>query len=135
MQQKSFLTQSDVALILEAAQAHAKQKQWAVTIAVADDGGHLLGLLRMDRASPFTSQMAPAKARTAAMGRRESKGFEDIINQGRSAFGSVPLSDGMIEGGVPVIVEGHVVGAVGVSGVKSFEDVEIARAGVAALGL
>ncbi|CAM4143112.1 GlcG/HbpS family heme-binding protein [Kerstersia similis] len=135
MQQKSYMTQSDVALILDTAQAYAKQKQWAVTIAVADDGGHLLGLLRMDRASPFTAQVAPAKARTAAMGRRESKGFEDMINQGRYAFGSVPLSEGMLEGGVPVIVDGQVVGAVGVSGVKSHEDVEIARAGIAALGL
>lgn len=135
MQHKPFLSQSDVRLILDAAQAHAQQHGWAVTIAVADDGGHLLGLLRMDRASPFTSQMAPAKARAAAMGRRESKGFEDIINQGRFAFGSAPLSEGMLEGGVPVLVEGQVAGAVGVSGVKSSEDVEIARAGIAALGL
>lgn len=135
MQQKFFLTQSEVTQILDAAQSYAWQKQWAVTIAVADDGGHLLGLLRMDRASPFTSLVAPAKARAAAMGRRESKGFEDLINQGRYAFGSAPLSEGMLEGGVPIIVDGQVAGSVGVSGVKSAEDVEIARAGIAALGL
>ncbi|MGC8000263.1 GlcG/HbpS family heme-binding protein, partial [Salmonella enterica] len=96
---------------------------------------HLLWLQRMDGAAPISSQIAPAKARTAALGRRESKIYEDMINNGRVSFLSAPGLDGLLEGGVPVVVEGHYVGAVGVSGVKSSEDVQIAKAGIAALGL
>ncbi|HET7223355.1 MAG TPA: heme-binding protein, partial [Rhodanobacteraceae bacterium] len=70
---------------------------------------------------------------TAALGRRETKIFEDIINNGRTAFVTVPCVDGMLEGGVPVIVDGQVVGAVGVSGVKSEQDVQVAKAGIGAL--
>jgi len=134
MKTKAVLGAEDVKKILAAAEAHALKNNWAVTIAVADDGGHLLGLLRGDGAAPISSHIAPAKARTAAMGRRESKSYEDIINQGRYSFLSAPL-EGMLEGGVPVVADGQVIGAVGVSGVKSTEDAEIARAGIAALGL
>ena len=104
-----------------------------MTIAVVDDGGHLLALQRLDGAAPISSQIAPAKARTAALGRRESKVYEDMINQGRHSFLSAPM-EGLLEGGVPVLVDGHCLGAVGVSGVKSSEDAQIARAGIAALG-
>lgn len=76
-----------------------------------------------------------AKARTSALGRRESKGFEDMINGGRTAFLSAPLIDGMLEGGVPIMKDGECVGAVGVSGVKAPEDAQIAKAGIAVLGL
>ena len=76
---------------------------------------------------------SPAKARTAALGRRESKTYEDMINQGRMSFLSAPTIEGLLEGGVPVMVDGHCVGAVGVSGVKSSEDVQIAKAGIAAV--
>ena len=132
MHTKPVLSINDVQTMLDAARRHAEQHKWPVTIAVADDGGHLLGLVRLDGAMPFSSLMAPAKARSAALGRRESKGFEDMINQGRYAFLSAPL-EGMLEGGVPIVHEGHVVGAIGVSGVKSDEDAQIARAGIAAL--
>ena len=106
---------------------------WAVTIAITDDGGHLLWLQRLDGAAPISAEIAVAKARTAALGRRESKGYEDMINQGRTAFLSAPGLQGMLEGGVPIMAAGHCVGAVGVSGVKSTEDAQIARAGVAAV--
>jgi uncharacterized protein GlcG (DUF336 family) len=76
---------------------------------------------------------APAKAHTAALGRRESKVYEDMINGGRQSFLSVPGMYGLLEGGVPILVDGQCVGAVGVSGVKSSEDAEIAKAGIAAL--
>ncbi|HLT99205.1 MAG TPA: heme-binding protein [Burkholderiaceae bacterium] len=132
MNTKPVLSVDDVQDILLAARRHAEENKWAVTIAVADDGGHLLGLLRLDGAAPLSAHIAPAKARTAALGRRESKGFEDTINQGRYAFLSAPL-EGMLEGGVPIVHDGHVIGAVGVSGVKSDEDAQIARAGIAAL--
>jgi len=78
--------------------------------------------------------MAFAKCSAAALGRRESKAFEDMINQGRTAFVTAPLR-GLLEGGVPILAEGHAIGAVGVSGVKSSEDAEIARAGIAALAV
>lgn len=132
MNTKPVLSVEDVQTILNAARRHAEENKWPVTIAVADDGGHLLGMIRLDGAAPLSSHIAPAKARTAALGRRESKGFEDVINNGRYAFLSAPL-EGMLEGGVPIVHDGHVVGSVGVSGVKSDEDAQIARADIAAL--
>ena len=135
MQTKPFLTLDDVKKIAAGAEAEARANNWNVVISVVDDGGHLLWLQRMDGAAPISSQIAPAKARTAAVGRRESKIYEDMINNGRVSFLSAPGLDGLLEGGVPVVVEGHYVGAVGVSGVKSSEDVQIAKAGIAALGL
>jgi uncharacterized protein GlcG (DUF336 family) len=132
MKTKAYLCLDDVRAIAAAALAHAQAKNWAVTLCVCDDGGHILLVQRADGAAPFTADMAIAKASTAALGRRESKAFEDMINQGRTAFVSAPLR-GLLEGGVPIVVDGQVVGAVGVSGVKSSEDAEIARAGIAAL--
>lgn len=132
---KPYLTHEDARRIATAAEAEARTHQWAVTIAVVDDGGHLLWLQRLDGAAPVSSHIAPAKARTAALGRRESKGYEEVINGGRMAFLSAPTLEGMLEGGVPVMAAGHCVGAVGVSGVKSSEDAQIARAGIAALTL
>jgi glc operon protein GlcG len=134
MKQKPFLTADDARRIAKAAEAEAIANQWAVTIAVVDDGGHMLWLQRLDGAAPLSAQIAPAKARASALGRRESKVYEDMINGGRSAFLSAPALDGMLEGGVPVTIDGHCIGAVGVSGVKASEDAQIARAGIAALG-
>ena len=132
---KSLLTLADVRAIAQAAEAEALAQQWPVTIAIVDDGGHLLWLQRLDGAAAISAHIAPAKARTAALGRRESKVYEDVINQGRMSFLSAPLLDGMLEGGIPVMVDGQCVGAVGVSGVKPNEDAQVARAGIAALGL
>ena len=84
---------------------------------------------------PITAHLAPAKANTAAMGRRDSKIYEDTINGGRVSFLSAPHLQGMLEGGVPILKDGQCLGAVGVSGVKSTEDAQIARAGIAAIGL
>ena len=135
MQTKSFLELSDIKKIAAAAEAEALKHAWAVTIAIVDDGGHLLWLQRMDGAAPISAHIAPAKAHTAALGRRESKIYEDMINSGRYSFMSAPEIEALLEGGVPVIKDGHVIGAVGVSGVKSNEDAQIAKAGIAALGL
>ena len=125
---------ADVKTIAAAAEAEALKNRWAVSIGIVDDGGHLLWLQRLDGAAPVSAAIAPAKARTAALGRRETKVYEDMINGGRTSFLSAPLIEGMLEGGVPILVDGHCVGAVGVSGVKSSEDAQIARAGIAALG-
>lgn len=135
MKTKSFLELADVKAIAAAAEAEALKNSWAVTIAVVDDGGHLLWLQRLDGAPPVSSHIAPAKANTAAIGRRESKVYEDVINGGRVSFLSAPQLKGLLEGGVPIVKDGQVIGAVGVSGVKSNEDAQIARAGIAALGL
>ena len=134
MQTKPFLSLADVKRIAAGAEAEALANQWAVTIAIVDDGGHLLWLQRLDGVAPISAQIAPAKARTAALGRRESRIYEEMVNGGRVSFLSAPGLDGLLEGGVPVLVDGHCVGAVGVSGVKSSEDVQIAKAGIAALG-
>lgn len=134
MKTKHVLTSDDVKKIAAAAEAEALANKWAVTIAIVDDGGHLLNLQRLDGAAPISSLIGPAKARTAALGQRETKIYEDIVNNGRTAFLSAPL-DGLLEGGVPIIVEGQTIGAVGVSGVKSNEDAQVAKAGIAALGL
>ena len=129
---KSVLTVAETTKILDAARAEAEKNNWAVTIAVADDGGHLLSLLRLDGCAPVGAYIAPEKARTAALGRRESKVYENMINGGRTAFLSAPLA-GTLEGGVPVIVDGQVIGTVGVSGVKADQDAQVAKAGAAAL--
>lgn len=133
MKTKPMLTLDDARRIAAACEGEAATHRWAVAIAVCDDGGHLLLLHRADGVPPVSAAIAPAKARAAALGKRETKVYEDMINGGRTAFLSAPL-DGMLEGGVPIVVEGHVVGAVGVSGVKSHEDAQVARAGIAALG-
>ncbi|MGV3728500.1 GlcG/HbpS family heme-binding protein [Hydrogenophaga sp.] len=135
MKNKAVLDLADVKLIAAAAEAEAIKHNWAVTIAIVDDGGHLLWLQRLDGAAAISAHIAPAKAHTAAMGRRESKIYEDVINQGRVSFLSAPLLQGMLEGGVPILKDGQCLGAVGVSGVKSTEDAQIARAGIAAMGL
>ncbi len=135
MKTKAVLELADVKTIAAAAEAEALQNQWAVTIAIVDDGGHLLWLQRLDGAPAISAQIAPAKAHTAALGRRESKVYEDVINGGRTSFLSAPGVQGLLEGGVPVMKDGQCIGAVGVSGVKSSEDAQIARAGIAAIGL
>ena len=134
MNSKPYLGINEARAIAAAAEQEALKNKWAVSIAIVDDGGHLLWLQRLDGAPPISAQIAPGKARTAALGRRESKNYEEMINQGRVSFLSAPGLDALLEGGVPVMHDGHCIGAVGVSGVKSIEDVQIAKAGIAALG-
>ncbi|NWO11481.1 hypothetical protein HLV40_13865 [Chromohalobacter salexigens] len=132
MKTQAVLELSDVNRLLDAGQQEAEANGWAVTIAVADAGGHLLGLRRMDGAAPFSAGIATEKARNAAIGRKETQAFEDMINNGRTAFVSAPMQ-ALLAGGVPVIVEGNVIASVGVSGVKPDQDVQVAKAAVAAL--
>lgn len=133
MNSKSVLSQTEVSQILAAARSEAQNNQWAVTIAIVDDGGHLLALERLDGAAPISAYIATEKARTSALGRRESKGYEEMVNGGRHAFLSAPLLTSL-EGGVPIIVDGQVIGAVGVSGVKAEQDAQVARVGAQCLG-
>jgi uncharacterized protein GlcG (DUF336 family) len=132
MIQRPVLTAADVERMARAAEAEAVNNGWAVTIAICDDGGHLLYLKRLDGAPPVSAAIAPRKAITSAIGRRESGVYEKMVNEGRVSFLSVDQVT-PLEGGAPILVDGHCVGAIGVSGVKSSEDLQIARAGIAAL--
>ncbi len=132
MQIKAVLGSTEVTRILAGAREEAQRNQWAVTIAVVDDGGHPLALERLDGCAPIAAYIATEKARSAALGRRETKAFEDMVNGGRTAFVSAPLLTSL-EGGVPVLIDGQVIGAVGVSGVKAEQDAQVAVAGIAAL--
>ncbi|KON80793.1 heme-binding protein [Azoarcus sp. PA01] len=125
------LTLDDVRRIAAAAEAEALRQGWAVTIAVCDAGGHAIWLQRMDGAPLMSASVAPEKARTCVMSGKSSKIFEDMVNKGRFAALSMPVVP--LEGGEPIIVDGMVIGAVGVSGVKAGEDAQVARAGLAVL--
>jgi glc operon protein GlcG len=100
MKTKPCLTLEDARLALAASYAEASANGWAVTIAVVDDAGLTLALERMDGCAPISSLIAVDKARTAALGRRESKVYEDMINAGRTAFLSAPGLSGLLEGGI-----------------------------------
>lgn len=132
MKTKQFLTLEDTQKILAAAEAEATKNNWAVCIAVVDDGGHLLGFLRLDACAPSSVAIAQGKARSAALRRRPTKSDEDMVNNGRVSALSMPGIT-FLEGGVPIVVDGDTVGAVGVSGVKSSDDALIAQAGINAL--
>jgi glc operon protein GlcG len=132
MKSKAVLSQTEVSRILAAARTEAQNNQWAVTIVIVDDGGHPLALERLDGCAPIGAYIATEKARTSALGRRESKGYEEMVNGGRHAFLSAPLLTSL-EGGVPIIVDGQVIGAVGVSGVKAEQDAQVAKAGAQSL--
>ena len=123
-----MLTLEDCRKISAAAEAEAIRNKWIVCVAILDDGGHLLHLERMDGATPANAEIAVQKARTAALTRRTSKAWEDRITAGRLAMLKMPVLP--VQGGVPILVEGVCVGAVGVSGVQSHEDEQIAEAGI-----
>ena len=131
MKTKPILTQQDCEKIQTAARAEAVRNKWNVTIAIVDDGGHLLSLVRGDGASPVTAEIATMKAHGAAVARRSTKVAEDRIAS-RPALIKMPVLP--VQGGVPIMHDGHCVGAVGVSGVQSHEDEQIAAAGIKALG-
>lgn len=132
MKSKAVLSQTEVQQILKAARSEAQNNHWAVSIAIVDDGGHPLALERLDECAPISAYIATEKARTSALGRRESKGYEDMVNGGRHAFLSAPLLTSL-EGGVPIIVDDQVIGAIGVSGVTSVQDAQVAKAGAHSL--
>ncbi len=132
MRTKRVLSLSDVRQILDAARAEAEQRKWNVSIAVVDDGGFLLALERMDGAFPASAEIATRKAWTAAMVRLPTKSLEEMVKE-RPALVGFP-GQLRVQGGLPILVEGECVGAVGVSGVASHEDEQVARAGLGALG-
>jgi glc operon protein GlcG len=127
---KKYLTLADVKVVAAGCESEALRQNMAVTIAIADDGGHLIWLQRLDGAPLISMDIAAGKARTAAMGRRPSKSFADRIAGGENAVLSMPGGLTFLEGGEPIMVDGECVGAVGVSGVRSADDAQIARTGI-----
>jgi glc operon protein GlcG len=132
MRTKPCLTSADVKKILAACEAEAAKNKWAVSIAIVDDGGFLIGFTRMDGAAAITAEVATGKARTSAMTKRPSKFFEDRVKE-RPAFAGFPAGI-LIQGGLPIVYENECVGAIGVSGVQSHEDEQVAQAGANVLG-
>jgi len=132
MKTRPVLALEDCLKISAAAQQEAQRNKWIVAIAILDDGGHLLHFARMDGATPANAAIAVEKARTAALSRRSTGVWEERIKAGRTSMLKMP---GIlpVQGGVPIVAEGACVGAVGVSGVQSHEDEQIANAGIAAL--
>lgn len=131
MRHKPILTSSDAQKMIAASKAEAEKNNWPVSIAIVDDGGYLLHLERMDGAVLQSPDVATRKARTAALSQRPTKALEDMTKE-RPVMLVFP--DRLpIQGGLPIVHENHCVGAVGVSGVKSHEDEQIAAAGIAAL--
>ncbi|TVT76216.1 MAG: heme-binding protein [Denitromonas halophila] len=132
MKTTHMLTLNDAKQMAAAAETEALANGWAVSIAICDAGGHALWLQRMDGAPLMSAAVAPEKARTCVLTGKPSKVFEDMVNKGRFAALAMPVVP--LEGGEPIVVDGAVIGAVGVSGVTAGEDAQVARAGVAALG-
>jgi glc operon protein GlcG len=128
MKTRPALSLDDVKVILQAAENEALKNNWQVAIAVLDDGGHLLGFARMDCATPANARIALEKAETAALSRRSSKSWEDRVAGGRLSMLKMPILP--VQGGVPVVFDAYCIGAVGVSGVQSHEDEQIAEAGI-----
>jgi uncharacterized protein GlcG (DUF336 family) len=131
MRTKPSLAAADVKTMLAACEAKAVASGWAVSIAIVDDGGFLLGLQRMDGVGGFTAEVATGKARASALTRQPTKVFEDRVKE-RPAFTTFPAGV-LVQGAVPLSYQGECVGAIGVSGVTSPQDEQVAQAGADAL--
>ena len=131
---KKVLTLDAAKKIAAAAEAEARKNNWNVVIAVVDDGGHLVYLQRIDGTQTGSIDVAIGKARTSAAFKRPTKVFDELAKT-RPSITSISPNAVLLEGGVPVVVDGQVVGAVGVSGVTSAQDAQVAEAGIAALGM
>ncbi len=131
MKTRAMLTLDDCRKISAAAEAEAAKNNWSVAIAILDDGGHLLHLVRMDGATPANAEIAVMKARTSALTRRPSKMWEERVAAGRLVMMKMPVLP--VQGGLPIMVEGVCIGGIGASGVQSHEDEQICQAGLHAL--
>jgi glc operon protein GlcG len=131
MKNRPMLTLEDCRKITAAAEAEARKNNWNVCIAVLDDGGHLLHLARMDGASPANARIAIAKGRTAAETRRSTAVWQERIAKRPELLMMPEVTP--VQGGLPIMAEGVCVGAVGISGVQSHEDEQVAAAGIKAI--
>jgi glc operon protein GlcG len=133
MRQRPALTAADCHKMMEACKAEAQKNKWPVTIAIVDDSGAALLVERLDGAGAISATVAMGKAQTSAVTKRPSKFFEDRIKE-RPGFVTFPTPGVMFQGGLPLVHQGECVGGIGVSGVQSHEDEQVAQAGVTALG-
>lgn len=120
--------------VAHAAQREAERHGWTMVIAIVDSGGHLVLHVRLDQAQLGSIEVARQKAETAVRFRRPTKRFEDALAEGGlhlRLLGMTNLTP--LDGGLPLVVDGHVVGAIGVSGMQSHEDAQVAEAGAAVL--
>ncbi|UGQ27768.1 heme-binding protein [Acinetobacter calcoaceticus] len=127
MKTKYYLTLADAEFLMEEAQKYAIEHNFKVSIAIVDETSSLLLMKRLDGASPLSSHLCLEKAKCSSISGRPSKFYEQLLQSGRLGFLSMPSAQGMLEGGKPIIYEGEILGAIGVSGVQSFEDAEIAQ--------
>ena len=127
MKTKHYLTLADAEFLLNQAQQYATEHAFNVSISIVDETGNLLTMKRMDGAAPLTANISLEKAKCSAISRRPSKLYEDMLKNGRFGFLSISTLNGMLEGGEPIMYQDQLVGAVGISGVQSFEDAEIAQ--------
>ncbi len=127
MKSKYYLTQADAEFLMEEAQKYAIEHSFQVSIAIVDETSSLLLMKRLDGASPLSSHLCLEKAKCSSISGRPSKFYEELLQSGRLGFLSMPSAQGMLEGGKPIIYDGQILGAIGVSGVQSFEDAEIAQ--------
>ena len=130
---RKTLTLEAARVALAACEAEAVRNQWRVVIAVVDDGGHAIVLARLDGAQISSVDTAVNKARAAVAWKRPTRLLEESVNNGRTAFLSISQGMAILQGGVPIEVDGAIVGAIGVSGVKASDDELVALAGVNAL--
>ncbi len=132
MKQRPMLTLEDCKKISAAAEAEARKNNWNVCIAILDDGGHLLHLVRMDGATPANARIAVGKGRTAAETRRSTANWQERVGKRPEMLRMPGITP--VQGGLPIVVDGVCLGGVGVSGVQSHEDEQIAAVGIKALG-
>jgi len=128
-----MLTLEAARVALAAAEAEARRNEWRVVIAVVDEGGHAILTARLDGAQWSSIETALQKARAAVAWKRPTRLLEESINGGRTAFLSIGQDMALLQGGVPIEIDGAIVGALGVSGVKAADDEVVALAGVHAL--
>ncbi len=133
MRSRPALESADVQKMMAACKADAQKNNWKVTIAIVDDSGAALLVERMDGAGPISAEVAMGKARTSAVTKRPTKFWEDRVKE-KPAFVTFPSGGVLFQGGLPIMHQGECVGAIGVSGVQSHEDEQVAQAGIAALG-
>ena len=133
MRQRPALTSADAHKMMEACKVEAQKNKWNVAVAIVDDSGAVILLERLDGCGAISSEVAIGKARTSALTKRPTKFFEDRVKE-RPGFVTFPTPGVMFQGGLPLVHQGECVGAIGVSGVQSHEDEQVAQAGVTALG-
>jgi glc operon protein GlcG len=119
--------------VMAGAEAEAKKNNWPVVIAILDSGGQLVMLQRLDNAQWGSVDIAKEKARSAVALRRPTKALQDLIAQGGANLRLLNIGYSVLEGGIPIVVDGKIVGSVGVSGVTSQQDAQIAQAGIDAM--